>query len=83
MISIWFFTGREWRADFGCGNLPVGESSSESERGALPLARQCVVGCDVAGVRSHLLFQIRTGAMALNPRRTCDKQERQSSLSSR
>ena len=41
MISIWFFIGISLAVNgaliLGCGNLPVGESSSESRRGALHL----------------------------------------------
>ena len=48
MISIWFFIGVSLAVNgvliFGSRNLPGGESSSGSGRGAVQPARQCVVG---------------------------------------
>src|SRR5437879_4778528 len=54
------------RANPRRGNLPVGKSSGESGRGTLQLARQCMVGRSVAGVRSYLLFQVRAATTVLN-----------------
>jgi hypothetical protein len=60
------FSGGEWRADPGCGNLPAGKSPSESRSGPLQLACQCVVGRAAAGGRRYILFQIRAPATVLN-----------------
>jgi hypothetical protein len=59
MISIWFHrdsAGGEPGVDLGGGNLSTSESSGESWRGALPIARKCVVGRGVAAVWSYFLF---------------------------
>ena len=59
------FTGGEWRADTGCRNLPVGESSGKPRRSAVQPACQRVVGRAVAGLRPYLLLSIQAGTPVL------------------
>ena len=44
LVLHWRLAGRERRVDHGSGNLSGHQSSGESERGLVQLARQCLVG---------------------------------------
>ena len=63
MVSIWFFIGISLAVNGGlilaAGIYQLRQSPGESKYRALQLARECVVGCDIAADRGALLFQIR------------------------